>query len=75
MKGSILLDRIADAENIRVAEEDVESELEAISLQMHEPVDALRTRLTEDGSLARIRERLRREKTGAVLYGRLERIS
>jgi len=28
--------------------------------------------LTEDGSLARIRERLRREKTGAVLYGRLE---
>jgi trigger factor len=75
VKGSILLDRIADAENIRVAEEDVESELEAISLQMHEPVDALRTRLTEDGSLARIRERLRREKTGAVLYGRLERIS
>jgi len=75
VKGSILLDRIADAENVRVPEEDVESELQAISLQMHEPVDALRTRLTEDGSLARIRERLRREKTGAVLYGRLERIS
>ena len=72
VKGSILLDRIADAENVRVAEEDVESELQAISLQLHEPVDALRTRLTEDGSLARIRERLRREKTGAVLYGRLE---
>ena len=75
VKGSILLDRIADAENIRVAEEDVESELQAISLQLHEPVDALRTRLTEDGSLARIRERLRREKTGAVLYERLGRIS
>jgi trigger factor len=71
VKGSILLDRIADAENVRVAEEDVESELQAISLQLHEPVDALRTRLTEDGSLARIRERLRREKTGAVLYERL----
>jgi trigger factor len=75
VKGSILLDRIADAENVRVAEEDVESELQAISLQLHEPVDALRTRLTEDGSLARIRERLRREKTGAVLYERLGRIS
>ena len=47
------------------------SELQAISLQMREPVDALRARLTEDGSLARIRERLRREKMGALLYERL----
>src|SRR5271168_1901380 len=71
VKSSILLDRIADAENVTVAEEDVEKELEGISLQMREPVDALRARLTEDGSLARIRERLRREKMGALLYERL----
>ena len=71
VKGSMLLDRIADAENIHVPEEEVESELQGIALQMREPVDALRTRLTEDGSLARIRERLRREKMGALLYDRL----
>jgi trigger factor len=71
VKGSMLLDRIADAENIHVPEEEVESELQGIALQMREPVDALRTRLTEDGSLARIRERLRREKMGALLYERL----
>jgi trigger factor len=71
VKGSVLLDRIADAENINVPEEEVESELQAIALQMREPVDALRARLTEDGSLARIRERLRREKMGALLYERL----
>jgi trigger factor len=71
VKGSMLLDRIADAENISVAEEDVENELQGIALQMREPVEALRTRLTEDGSLARIRERLRREKMGALLYERL----
>jgi trigger factor len=71
VKGSMLLDRIADVENINVPEEEVENELQAIALQMREPVDALRTRLTEDGSLARIRERLRREKTGAVLFERL----
>ena len=71
VKGSMLLDRIADAENISVPEEEVENELQAISLQMREPVDALRTRLTEDGSLARIRERLRREKMGALLFERL----
>ena len=71
VKGSILLDRIADVENITVPEEDVEGELQAISGQMREPVESLRTRLTEDGSLARIRERLRREKTGSLLYERL----
>jgi len=71
VKSSMLVDRIADAENINVPEEEVENELQGISLQMREPVDALRTRLTEDGSLARIRERLRREKMGALLYERL----
>jgi trigger factor len=71
VKGSMLLDRIADAENVNVAEEDVENELQAISLQMREPVETVRARLTEDGSLARIRERLRREKMGALLYERV----
>jgi trigger factor len=71
VKGSILLDRIADVENVHVPESEVESELQAISLQMREGVETLRARLTEDGSLARIRERLRREKMGALLYERL----
>jgi trigger factor len=71
VKGSILLDRIADIENIHVPEEDVENELQAISLQMREPAESLRARLTEDGGLARIRERLRREKMSALLYERL----
>jgi trigger factor len=71
VKGMILLDRIADAENIDVPQEDVEKELEAIALQLREPVETLRTRLTEDGSLARIRERLRRDKMGTLLYERL----
>jgi trigger factor len=71
VKGSLLLDRIADTENVNVPEEDVDRELQAIALQMREPVDALRARLTEDGTLARIRERLRREKMSALLYERL----
>ncbi len=71
VKGSILLDRIADVENVTVPDEEVDQELQAIALQMREPVESLRVRLTEDGSLARIRERLRREKMGALLYERL----
>jgi trigger factor len=71
VKGSILLDRIADVENVQISDEDVEHELLLISLQTREPVETLRSRLTEDGSLARIREQLRREKTGTWLYEKL----
>ncbi|HVJ07934.1 MAG TPA: trigger factor [Acidisarcina sp.] len=71
VKGSMVLDRIADEEKIEVTPEDVEQELQILSLQTREPVESLRTRLTEDGSLARIREQLRREKTGNTLYDRL----
>ena len=71
VKGSILLDRIADAEKIEVPDDEVERELQVISLQTREPIETLRERLTREGNLARIREQLRREKTGNLLVERL----
>jgi trigger factor len=71
VKGSILLDRIADAENVPVPERDVERELQAIALETQEPLDGLRRRLTENGGLAKIREQLRRQAVGQLLYQRL----
>ncbi len=71
VKGSILLDRIAEAEHTEVTDQEVEDQLRFISVQSREPLETLRTRLTEDGSLARIREQLRREKTRATLYDRI----
>jgi trigger factor len=71
VKGSILLDKIADAEHTEVTDEEMEDQLGLISAQTREPLEALRARLTEDGSVARIREQLRREKTRAALYERI----
>jgi trigger factor len=71
VKGSLLLDRIADEEKVEVSDAEVDRELELLSLQMREPLDTLRRRLTDDGSLARIREQIRREKTGSLLYEKL----
>jgi trigger factor len=71
VKGMLLLDKIADAENLEVTDEEVERELQILSIQMREPAEDLRRRLTEDGSIARIREQLRRDKTSALLYERL----
>ena len=71
VKGSILLDKIAEAEGVEVGDEEVERQLQLISVQSREPLETLRKRLTEDDSLARIREQLRREKIRAALYDRL----
>jgi trigger factor len=71
VKGTILLDRIADAENLQVGDDEVERELQVISSQTREPLETLRERLTREGNLARIREQLRREKTGNLLIERL----
>jgi trigger factor len=71
VKGSILLDRIAEAEGTEATDQEVEEQLQLISVQSHEALDTLRKRLTEDGSLNRIREQLRREKVRAALYERI----
>jgi trigger factor len=71
VKSLLILDRIADAEQIGTSDQEVEQELELLSLQLREPLDALRVRLTQDGSLARIREQIRRDKTAKLLYERL----
>lgn len=71
VKSFLILDKIADAENITVTDEDLERELYIASLQTREPIDQLRQRLTQDGGLARIREQMRREKAADVLYERL----
>jgi len=71
VKTTVLLDRIAEAENITVSDEELENELQLAALQSREPLDTLKVRLTQDGGMARIREQLRREKTASALYERL----
>jgi trigger factor len=71
VKTGILLDRIADEEKISVSDEEMDDQMELIAMEIREPVDTLKVRLTEDGGLARIREQLRREKTASLLYDRL----
>ena len=71
VKASMILDRIGEAENIEVSSDDLERELLMLSLQSREPLEEMRQRLEKDGSLDRIREQMRREKTASVLYEKL----
>jgi len=71
VKVSLVLDQVAERENVTISDEDLERELMMLSIQSREPLDVLRKRLSEDGSLDRIREQMRREKTGNALYEKL----
>ncbi|WP_255462178.1 trigger factor [Granulicella sp. WH15] len=71
VKASLLLDKIAETENVEVTNDELERELLIASIQAREPFEALRERMAKDGSIDRMREQMRREKTGNALYEKL----
>ncbi len=71
VKASLLLDKIAEQEKVEVSDEEFERELLMLSIQAREPMEQLYKRMKDDGSLQRMRDQIRREKTGAALYERL----
>ncbi len=68
VKASLLLDKIAEEEKIEVSDEEVNAEIEALAAQSKQTTEAIRARLTRDGALDRIRNRIRSEKTLDFLY-------
>jgi trigger factor len=68
VKASLLLERVADEENIQVSGEELDQEVESLAKQTKQTVEAVRARLTRDGGLDRIRTRIRSEKTLEFLY-------
>jgi trigger factor len=70
VKAALILDRIADQEKVEVPDEEIEHELEALATQSKQTLEQVRTRLTENGGLDRIRHRIRNEKTLDSLYRR-----
>ncbi len=68
VKSSLLLERVAELEKIDAGEDEVNHELEALAQQTKQTSEAVRAKLTQDGGLDRIRNRIRSEKTLDFLY-------
>jgi trigger factor len=68
VKAALLLERVAEEENIQVGDEEFDRELESLARQSKQTSEAVRARLTRDGGLDRIRTRIRNEKTLEFLY-------
>ena len=70
VKASLILEQIADQESIEVSDDELEQELAGLAHQAKQPIEPVRSRLTEDGGLDRIRHRIRNDKTLNHLYRR-----
>jgi trigger factor len=68
VKAALLLERVAEEENVQVSDEELNQELESLARQSKQTSEAVRARLTRDGGLDRIRTRIRNEKTLDFLY-------
>ena len=62
VRASLLLEKIAEAENIFVSEEEVEAEIDAIATASRQPKEQVRAVLTKDGGERSIAHRLRTRK-------------
>jgi len=68
VKAALLLEKIAEEEKIEVGDDEISHEIEALATQTNQAPDAIRARLTRDGALDRIRNRIRNEKALDLLY-------
>lgn len=62
LRGSMLLDRIAEAEKIEVTDEEVETEIQALAEGTRQSVEQVRASLTKQGGERSIADRLRNRK-------------
>jgi trigger factor len=70
VKASLILEKIAEAEKIEVSDEEVGKEIDALARQTKQSSEEIRSRLTRDGALDKIRNRIRNEKALDFLYRR-----
>jgi trigger factor len=62
VRGSMLLERIAETEEIKVTDEEIATEIETIAHASRQPIEQVRATLTKDGGERSIAHRLRNRK-------------
>jgi trigger factor len=63
VKGSLILEYIAERENITVSDDEIEVEIEKIAAETNRPKEKVREVLSRDSGLERIRSQVRNKKT------------
>ena len=63
VKGSFILDRIAETEKIVATEDEVQNLIESLAAEHGQKADVVKKRMEESGTIANLRTQIRREKT------------
>ena len=67
VRATMLLEKVAEAENITVSDEEVETEVQSIAFASRQPLEKVRAALTKDGGERSIAHRLRNRKALELL--------
>lgn len=68
VKVAMVLDKIAEMENIDATDDEVNAQILGIAQQQHRPFPLVREEIAQEGGLGRIRDTLREQKTLEFLY-------
>ena len=68
VRASLLLEKISEREAIHATKDEVDREVQRVARQEREPVPVTRARLEKEGTLARIADHIRTEKTLHFLF-------
>ena len=68
VRGSLILERVAEAEGIEVTDAEVDELIRETAEERHEAPAALKTRLTRDGALGKMRVSRRNQKALEFIY-------
>jgi trigger factor len=67
VRATMLLEKVAEAENITVSDDEVETEIHSIAIASQQPLEKVRAALTKDGGERSIAHRLRNRKALELL--------
>ena len=73
VRASLLLEKIAERENVSAAKEEVDREVQRMARQEREAVAVTRARLEKDGTIGRIAAHIQTEKTLQLLFEQSEK--
>ena len=62
VKAALVIEHVAGLENIAVSDEEVDADIAVHARNAHQPVEAVKSRLTKDGAIDRIKDRIRNRK-------------
>ncbi|MCX6591402.1 MAG: trigger factor [Acidobacteria bacterium] len=75
VRGSLILERVADREAIAATNEDVDKEVQRMARASKEAPAVVRMKLEKDGGLGRIASRIRTEKTLQFLFDKSRKVA